>query len=64
MKAVVFYESGDGLAEKAPLHAAAHRGWRDIWEGQPLAAAGRRRPIADARTRWATASIAGFFDPR
>jgi hypothetical protein len=27
MKAVVFYESGAGLAEKAPLHMAAHREW-------------------------------------
>ena len=25
MKAVVFYESADDLAEKAPLHAGAHR---------------------------------------
>ena len=25
MKAVVFYESADDLAEKAPLHACPHR---------------------------------------
>ena len=30
MKAVVFYESADDLAEKAPLHAGPHRArWRD-----------------------------------
>ncbi len=31
MKAVVFYESAPGLAEKAPLHAAPHRArWREF----------------------------------
>ena len=31
MKAVVFYESADGLAEKAPLHAGQHRArWREF----------------------------------
>ena len=31
MKAVVFYESAAGLAEKAPLHMAEHRArWREF----------------------------------
>ncbi len=31
MKAVVFYESAADLADKAPLHAAAHRArWREF----------------------------------
>ena len=31
MKAVVFYESADDLAEKAPRHAGPHRArWRDL----------------------------------
>ena len=31
MKAVVFYESADDLAEKAPLHAGPHRArWREF----------------------------------
>ena len=31
MKAVVFYESGEGLAEKAPPHLAAHVArWREF----------------------------------
>ena len=31
MKAVVFYQSADDLAEKAPLHAGSHRArWREF----------------------------------
>lgn len=31
MKAVVFYESAPGLADKAPLHMAAHRArWQEF----------------------------------
>ena len=31
MKAVVFYESADNLAEKAPPHAGSHRArWREF----------------------------------
>jgi hypothetical protein len=34
MKAVVFYESADDLAEKAPLHAGPHRArWREFADG-------------------------------
>ena len=39
MKAVVFYESADDLAEKAPLHASEHRArWpgHHVWsDGRP-----------------------------
>ena len=35
MKAVVFYESAADMAEKAPLHAAAHRA---RWGSSPAAA--------------------------
>ena len=51
MKAVVFYESAAGLAEKAPLHVAEHRAWwrefvnrGELLNGRPLRPrAGRRR---------------------
>lgn len=38
MKAVVFYESADDLAEKAPLHAGPHRArWREFADrGDPF----------------------------
>ena len=47
MKAVVFYESGPGLAEKAPLHAAAHRArWREFADRGDLLMIG---PFANAQ---------------
>ena len=46
MKAVVFYESADDLAEKAPLHAAAHRArWREFADRGELLMIG---PFANA----------------
>ena len=47
MKAVVFYESAAGLADKAPLHAAAHRArWREFAERGDLLMIG---PFANAQ---------------
>jgi uncharacterized protein len=46
MKAVVFYESADDLAEKAPLHAGAHRArWREFADRGELLMIG---PFANA----------------
>ena len=47
MKAVVFYESAPGLAEKAPLHAAAHRArWGEFADRGELLMIG---PFANAQ---------------
>jgi uncharacterized protein len=47
MKAVVFYESAPGLAEKAPLHAAPHRArWREFADRGELLMIG---PFANAQ---------------
>ena len=46
MKAVVFYESADDLAEKAPLHAGPHRArWREFADRGELLMIG---PFANA----------------
>ena len=47
MKAVVLYESADGLAEKAPLHVAAHVArWREFADRGELLMIG---PFANAQ---------------
>ena len=47
MKAVVFYESEAGLAEKAPAHMAAHRArWREFADRGELLMIG---PFANAQ---------------
>ena len=47
MKAVVFYESADGLAEKGPLHVAAHVArWREFADRGELLMIG---PFANAQ---------------
>ena len=47
MKALVFYESAAGLADKAPLHAAAHRArWREFADRGDLLMIG---PFANAQ---------------
>ena len=47
MKAVVFYESAAGLAENAPLHAAAHRArWQEFADRGELLMIG---PFANAQ---------------
>ena len=52
MKAVVFYESADDLAEKAPLHAGPHRArWREFADRARAASADR----GPSPTRWTTA---------
>ena len=46
MKAVVFYESAEDLAEKAPMHAGAHRArWREFADRGELLMIG---PFANA----------------
>ena len=47
MKAVVFYESADGMAENAPLHVAAHVArWREFADRGELLMIG---PFANAQ---------------
>ena len=57
MKAVVFYESADDLAEKAPLYAGEHRArWREFADRDELLMIG---PFANALADGAM----GIFTP-